>query len=261
MFRFESFGSGSSGNSYYLQTEEGGIFIDAGVGIRKLKKYLHEYGVSLGKTRGVLVTHNHVDHVRCLGILNQKEHLPVFLTEEVMAGIKENPVITKKPLKESTHYIEKEKSFEIIGLEVTPFEVPHDSKDNVGYMIKHNETVFCIVTDCGHLTSTIEKYIEQASFLVLESNYDPDMLAHGPYPVFLQNRIRNGYGHLANNLAADIINRHQHHLKRVWLCHLSEKNNTPELALKSAQNALEKDSHVIIEALDRFTPSRLYDLE
>lgn len=261
MFRFESFGSGSSGNSYYLETEEGGLLIDAGVGIRKLKKYFYEYGVSFGKIKGILVTHNHVDHVRCLGILNQKEKLPVYLTRGVLKGIKENPVISKKPLPETTNFIQKEKPFNLIGLEITPFEVPHDSVDNVGYMIRHKDTKFCLVTDCGRWTPTIDKYVSQVSHLVLESNFDADMLAHGPYPLYLQNRIRNGNGHLDNTLAAEVISQHQHHLKHVWLCHLSEKNNTPQKALEASHSVLHADSQLCIEALDRILPSKLYDLE
>jgi len=261
MFKFESFGSGSSGNSYYICTEEGGIIIDAGIAVRKYQKALYEYGISLGKVAGILVTHNHVDHVRCLGLISNKHKLSVYLTKEVMEGIKENPVISKKPEPDLIKYIKKEEIFNILDLEITAMEVPHDSKDCVGYFIKHKDTTFCIITDCGQWTPTIEKYVSQTEYLVLESNYDPHMLATGPYPVFLQNRIRNGHGHLANNQAAEVISRHQHHLKKVWLCHLSEKNNTPQAALATAQEAIAGNENIKIIALPRTSPSSIYELE
>ncbi len=261
MFRFESFGSGSSGNAYYICTEAGAILIDAGVAIRRFQKDMRNYGASLGKVAGILVTHNHVDHVRCLGILNNKHEIPVYLTDLTMQGIKENPVITKKPNTANSHIIEKDKSFRILDLEITPFEVPHDSKDCVGYFIRHGATTFCIVTDCGNWTDTIDKYVAQAEHIVLESNYDPIMLSSGPYPIFLQNRIRNGHGHLSNDQAAEVIKQHQHHLKNIWLCHLSEKNNTPQAALESACSALCENSTTKITALSRITPSNFFDLE
>lgn len=260
MLYFESFGSGSSGNLYYIKTEEGAFFIDAGVGIRKLKKYLREYGISLGQIDGILVTHNHVDHVRSLGLLNQKDHLTVYMTRGVRDGIMENPVITRKPLTETSVIIEKQKPFTLAGAEITAFEVPHDSKDNVGYLIRHNNVAFCIVTDCGQWTREIEDHVSQATHLVVESNYDRLMLSQGPYPARLQHRISNGYGHFENALAADVIRRHQHHLRHVWLCHLSENNNTPRLALQSARAALNENSLLPIDVLDRTLPSRLFQL-
>lgn len=260
MFRFQSFGSGSSGNSYLIQVEDSVIMIDAGIGIRKLQKAYREYGHNLANTKAILVTHRHVDHARCLGLLNVKHRIHAYMTEVTMQGIADNPAITKKPERASTTFIHSEESFNIGSLEITPFDVPHDSKGNVGYFIKHGDTRFCLVTDCGTYTPLIEKYVSQATHLVLESNYDPHMLATGPYPIYLQNRIKGGFGHLANGMAAEIIGKHAPHLKHVWLCHLSEKNNTPQLALESALGAVPPDSLPIV-ALNRTSPSQLFKIE
>ena len=261
MLRFESFGSGSSGNLYYLESPEGAVLIDAGVGIRKIKKYFREYGIKICKIKGIIVTHNHMDHVRCLGILNEKDGMPVYLTEKTFEGIKENPAITKKPKKETTTFIEKNKPFTLAGMEICAFNVPHDSKDNVGYHIKYGETSFCLVTDCGHWTEEIDAYVGNSSYLVLESNYDTLLLERGPYPKKLKNRITNGNGHLSNKTASEIIAQHQHHLKKVWLCHLSEKNNTLQHALTSAKENLNDDKKEIVEVLTRTLPSKMFEFE
>lgn len=258
MVQFESFGSGSSGNLYYIKSDKGALLIDAGIGIRKMRKFFREYGIRMSDIKGVLVTHNHMDHVRCLGILNQKDNLPVYMTAKVFDGIKENPAINKKPLLDKTTIIEKEKPFELSGFEIHAFEVPHDSKDNVGYFLKKDEIAFCIVTDCGSWTNDIEKYVSKATYLVLESNYDTKMLEEGPYSKKLKLRISNSNGHLSNEVASTIIQRHQSHLKHIWLCHLSEKNNTPEKALMSAKKVLYEDKKEIVETLSRTTPSKLY---
>lgn len=262
MFSFQSIGSGSSGNSYYLQTDAGALMIDAGVAIRKLRKQMHEYGLSVGRLAGVLVTHHHIDHTRSLGILNQKDGLHIYMTEKTKNGIMYNPSITKKPSAERTTIIRQAEPFALLDMQITPFDVPHDSKDNTGFLICHGSTRLCIVTDCGHWTEEVERYVSQATHLVLESNYDPEMLAHGPYPVMLQNRIRNGNGHLSNQQAAEVIRRHCHHLSNIWLCHLSEKNNTPQLAMQAATEALAAaGGNARLVALDREKPSRQYDLE
>ena len=239
------------------------MLIDAGIAIRKFRKQTHEYGLSLGKVAGILITHHHIDHVRALGILNHKDGIPVYMTELTKKGIACNPAITKKPDPGRTTIIQPAQTLSLIDLQITPFGVPHDSKDNSGYFIRHGNTNFCIVTDCGKWTDEIEHYVSQATHLVLESNYDPDMLARGPYPAMLQNRIRSGKGHLSNPQAAEIITRHANHLHNIWLCHLSEQNNTPELALASAREALASCGNTTTElvALSREKPSSLYKLE
>ena len=252
MIKFQSFGSGSSGNLYHITTDQGQIFIDAGIPIRKLRKLFREHGVSPAKVDGILVTHDHADHVRSVGALNKKEGIDVYATLLVSEGIKSNPAISQKPLREKTHAITKGDPFFLAGMKIVAFEVPHDSHDNVGYLVTYGDTRLCIVTDCGKPTEEIEHHISQASQLVLESNYDKDMLENGPYPLRLKRRITNGYGHLSNDLAAEIIHRHCHHLKKVWLCHISDNNNSPELALAATKKM---SGNIAIVALDREKPS------
>ena len=168
--------------------------IDAGIAERRLRKLTQQYGMTLGKVAAVLVTHHHIDHVRALAGLNQKENIPVYMTEETKKGIFINRHITKKPRLEDITTFYWGNTFRLLDMNITPFSVPHDSRDNSGFLITHDSVRLCIVTDCGHWTDEIESHVSQATHLVLESNYDPLMLARGPYPLILQDRIRGRRG-------------------------------------------------------------------
>ena len=261
-YKFFSLGSGSSGNCYYLGTKEYGILIDAGVGIRTVKKTLTEYGISFNKIIGVLVTHDHSDHIKTIGCLGDKFNIPVYATESVHAGIKRSRYVQAELLA-SRRIIEKDKPFSINGFEITPFEVPHDSIENVGYHIRLDNQVFVLITDIGCITPTIKEYTQLANHLVIETNYDEEMLEQGRYPFFLKKRISSGMGHLSNRLSADFIASIYHDkMENIWLCHLSQENNHPDLAYKTVEEALKKKGiipgrHVKLETLSRYKASGL----
>lgn len=265
MFRFLSFGSGSSGNSYYIQTDEGGFLIDAGVAIRRFYRYLTAYRINPQSIRSIFLTHDHSDHVKCAGMFATKYNLPVFATEDTWKGICANPTIRNKTMPELRHVLNKKVPVECCGCYLTPFEVPHDSCDNVGYSIEYGGHHLCIVTDAGHVTGEILDYVSQADDLILEANYDEEMLRTGSYPFYLKQRIKGSEGHLSNEEAADIIYQNSSHLNGVWLCHLSENNNTPEKALSTVLNHLQengidaKDSPAV-HVLKRLCPSEFFDL-
>lgn len=261
-YRFFSLGSGSSGNCYYLGTDKYGILIDAGVGIRTVKKTLKEYGIGLDKIAGVLVTHDHADHIKTISCLGDKFAIPVYTTQTIHEGIKRNRYINAS-LITSTRVIEKEKAFNLIDFEITAFEVPHDSIDNVGYRICFDDQVFVLITDVGRITETIHQYARGANHLVMEANYDELMLRNGRYPIYLKNRIMSGTGHLSNDLAAQFIaDIHHDKMTNIWLCHLSQDNNSPDLAYKTVEESLRlkgiitgRDIH--LESLSRFKASGL----
>lgn len=261
-YKFFSLGSGSSGNCYYLGTKEYGILIDAGVGIRTVKKTLTEYGISFNKIIGVLVTHDHSDHIKTIGCLGDKFNIPVYATESVHAGIKRSRYVQAELLA-SRRIIEKDKPFSINGFEITPFEVPHDSIENVGYHIRLDNQVFVLITDIGCITPTIKEYTQLANHLVIETNYDEEMLEQGRYPFFLKKRISSGMGHLSNRLSADFIASIYHDkMENIWLCHLSQDNNHPDLAYKTVEEALKKKGiipgrYVKLETLSRYKASGL----
>lgn len=237
---FLSFGSGSSGNCYYLRYADYAILIDLGVGVRRFLKDFSAYGCKLPHVQAALLTHDHLDHVRAAGNLSRKLHWPVYATEKVFAGINRNPVIRNKIPQENVRVITHGTPFTLGPFLIEPFPVPHDASDNTGYFITCGDTSFCLITDIGAVTPEITRHVARAQYLVIESNYDPDMLASGPYPFPLQQRIRGGLGHLSNPQCAALLRQHVNPeiLRGLWLCHLSQENNRPDLAARTVQQAL-----------------------
>ena len=167
MLKFFCLGSGSSGNCYFLFTDDFGILIDAGIGIRNIKKHFRTYGLSLDQINAVLVTHDHADHIKAIGNLAKDYDLPVYATAEVHEGMNRNYCMTTKLDPEHTRYIVKEQPFRLGQFEITPFEVPHDSTDNVGFSITCGQVNFCLITDVGHISENIPPYLQKANYLVL----------------------------------------------------------------------------------------------
>lgn len=266
MLKFLCLGSGSSGNCYYLSCNNNAILIDAGLGIRTIKKTLKDKNLPFESIRAVFVTHDHADHIKCVGVLGEKYNIPVYSTQMVHQGIRKSYCVTEKLTANHIKFIEKEETISFLNFCITAFEVPHDGTDNVGYCIKCDDKTFCFLTDLGHITSTAENYIEKADYLIMEANYEDEMLKEGPYPQYLKDRIAGPNGHMSNHDTACFLAEHlQEHLKHVWLCHLSKDNNHPELAFKAVE--MEMRSHGIIIGKDlqvtplkRTTPSDLYEL-
>lgn len=262
-----SLGSGSSGNCYYLGTDKCGILIDAGIGIRSIKKIFKETGLSLDSIRAVFITHDHADHIKAVGHLAGKYNIPVYATPETHYGISRSYCMTEKLDKDHTYFIEKEKVVVVEDFEVTSFEVPHDGTDNVGYCITVDGKTFSFLTDIGHITDTAARYIAKADYLILEANYDRTMLEMGPYPYHLKERIAGPNGHMCNKEMADYIATHMpEKLKYLWLCHLSKDNNHPELAYKTVEIVLRENGILVgqdlqVIPLKRTVPSELYCFE
>jgi len=267
MMKFISFGSGSSGNCYLLTTPNDALLIDLGVGLRGLKKDFRNYGLSLSMVHHVLITHDHADHIKSVGSFSHDYNIPVYATREVHVGINRNYCITQKISSELARVIEKGKTYQIGDFSVSPFGVPHDSSDNVGYFIEAEGTNFCVMTDVGTVTDEMKEYIRRARHLVIEANHDEEMVASGPYPQFLKTRILSQTGHLSNrNCALALIENMTEDLHNVWLCHLSEENNHPELARKTVESLL-RDYGIIagvdiqLEVLKRNSPTGVFELE
>jgi phosphoribosyl 1,2-cyclic phosphodiesterase len=261
-----SLGSGSSGNCYYLGTDTYGILIDAGIGIRTIKKTLKETGIAMDSIKAVFVTHDHADHIKAVGNLGEKMGIPIYSTREIHVGINKSYCMTEK-LKTSARFLEKECPMELGDFTVEAFEVPHDGTDNVGYCIAVDGKIFVFLTDLGEITPTAARYIRRANYLIIEANYDEEMLRMGTYPQYLKERIASRVGHLSNATTARFLADHfTDHLHSIWLCHLSKDNNHPALAYKTVEmELLQKDivvgRDVQLVALKRSTPSELYTFE
>jgi len=264
--RFLSLSSGSSGNCYFLGTENYGILFDAGISTRHLRKILKENGIGLEQIMAVFITHEHTDHIRSVGGLGEKYGIPIYATEKVHNGI-DNSFFTEEKLYTSRRIIEKEIDIYIKDFKITAFDVPHDANDCVGYMVMYKQHKFVLMTDIGHINEKAGEYIRIANHLIVEANYDREMLLNGKYPDFLKERISNGTGHLCNSEIAEYLAANfDLHLKNIWLCHLSKENNHPELAYKTVEMAMQQygiriGKDVNLVALKRTTPSEMFILE
>lgn len=239
MMQFFSFGSGSCGNCYYISNGEDAVLIDAGVGVRRMKRDIFSFNVQTQFLKGLLITHDHADHVKAAGMLSSSMSLPVYTTQKIHEGMLHNYHVTKKVQPEWVRNIEKEQTFYIGALRVTAFDIPHDSTENVGYEIADGDEVFCLMTDIGAPTDTVCEHVRRCNHLVIEANYDPEMLSMGPYPPHLKKRITSGTGHMSNFQTAEVLAKNFHEqLRDVWLCHLSGENNHPELARKTVEMQL-----------------------
>jgi len=262
--RFMSLGSGSSGNCYYLGTDSYGILIDAGIPVRTIKKTLKDVGIGLESIRAIFVTHDHADHIKSVGPLGQHSFIPVYATAKIHEGINRSYCVTEK-LNACVRYLEKQQPMQLLDFTIESFEVPHDGTDNVGYCISIDGKTFCFVTDLGEITPLVASYISRANYLIIESNYDEEMLRMGPYPEHLKARISSGTGHLSNQVTSAFIAKHiDENLKYIFLCHLSKDNNHPDLAYKTTELAL-RDCGIVVGkdvqlcALRRNVPTQLYE--
>lgn len=258
MIRFISLSSGSAGNCYFLGNEEKGILIDAGVSLRYMKKAFLGVGLDYDSFNSILVTHDHMDHIRNLGSYCKRIMKAVYATPTLLAA----RTMASDYVRACAHPLEEGAWNEIDGFMVRYFVVPHDATQTVGYAIMIDGHKFVIMTDIGRMTEEAVAFAQQADTVVVESNYDMDMLISGPYTHDLKMRICQGNGHLSNDECAQAIKRFWHPgLRNLFLCHLSENNNTPDLAYRSAEKALaelgvEKGT-VNLRTLPRRTPSPL----
>ncbi|MBQ1613633.1 MAG: MBL fold metallo-hydrolase [Selenomonas sp.] len=224
--------SGSKGNAVFVEMDGTKLLIDAGISATKIKKGLASFGVEASDLDGVLITHEHRDHVAGLVTLCKWYHLPIYTRSGTIANMKERSSIPAEcfcPIGER---------FSVKGLQVEAFNIPHDAAEPVGYRLWGRKNV-TIATDLGFVTSSVQAALEGADVLILESNHDPEVLKQGAYPWPLKRRILSNRGHLANSDAAWALIRMQKRPEKVFLAHLSEENNRPELAETTVQSILE----------------------
>lgn len=263
---FKSFSSGSCGNCYYLGVEDEkggrqGVLIDAGVSLRRVKKELASEGLGLNDFSAILVTHDHMDHIRSLASFCKHLGKPVWATAELHKALAHH-IITHEYIGPCRRILQKGAWNQVVEgmVMVRYFEVPHDATQTVGFAIQLAGKNYVHITDCGRMTTEALSFCSQAQTVVLESNYDTQMLLEGPYPKELKDRILNGNGHMSNDESAQAIRTFAHKgLENLFLCHLSENNNTPEKAYECAKAALEDTEfqNIRLQTLPRRTPSAL----
>ena len=239
-FHFVSFGSGSSGNCAFLGNENGGVLIDAGVDPDHVYHDLEANGIKLSSVKGILLTHDHADHIRyAYKIVRENKHMRIYCTPRLMGGLLRHHNVSRR-IKDYQVSIFKEIPFFLAGMKITAFDTSHDAIDNMGFSFEAGGSNFVVATDMGIITERAAHYMQQARYLMIESNYDRNMLDTGRYPEYLKARVRGEKGHLDNEVAAQFVASHYHDgLDWVFLCHLSNDNNTPAIACKAMTQALE----------------------
>lgn len=232
--------SGSKGNCILIHDEDTSLLIDMGISTRRLKQELTKLNMCIEDIDGVLLTHEHNDHVRGLKMLSKKYKLPIYSRS---ATFKALPFLADIPL-ECCHALSQDK-LRLGNLNINSFSISHDAADPVGYFICDTKTKqkFTIATDLGYVSNTVTEAMENSTAIVLEANHDLNLLQTGPYPWNLKRRILGPKGHLANNTAAQAINRLQARPQQIILAHLSEKNNSPSVAFDTISQSLAQNHH------------------
>lgn len=229
------FASGSGGNCLLLSDGSTHVLVDAGISMRRIEASLREAGIEMSDITGVLITHEHSDHISGLKMLLKYHQVPVYAPHTVanhMRGMLPN-------IDGSLNIIEVGSVFELGSLRVRAFHTPHDTDESVGYRFSGTSS-FAIATDMGHVTDEVLDGLTGAETVLIESNHDIDMLSYGPYPVYLKRRILSDRGHLSNKDCAVLARRlAENGTTRIILGHLSKENNTPETALSESRAALD----------------------
>ena len=230
MLQVSILASGSKGNSVYVELDGVRLLVDAGISAARITKGLRARGIEPQSLDAVLVTHEHIDHVRGLKTLAKQYHLPILATRGTLAGIDGGAAFEDDMRSISD-------AFMIGNVTVQPFATSHDAAEPCGFRIKGSHCC-TVATDLGVVTDTVQDAMEGADVLVLEANHDADLLRQGSYPWPLKRRILSNRGHLANGDAAWALTRMKKHPRKVYLAHLSEENNRPALARDTVHDIL-----------------------
>ena len=228
--------SGSNGNCIYLETQSTRLLIDAGISARQATARLAATGRDIQTVDALLVTHDHSDHTRSMGTYHRKFNIPVVVTQKTLAAICSR---SKQGRLSNIHSFVSGESIQMGELAVESIRTPHDSVDGVAFVLDDGVSRIGIFTDLGHIFTGLNEALATLDAVVIESNYDPQMLENGLYPEHLKQRIRGPGGHLSNEESAELLSQvDRGRLQWACLAHLSEKNNCPEVALNTHRELL-----------------------
>ena len=230
-----SIASGSSGNCIYVGSEHTHILIDAGISKKKIEEGLEKIGIPGEDLDGILVTHEHSDHIQGLGVFSRKYKTPIYATKGTLSGIENYKSLGKMP-EGLFHPIQSDEEFVLGELTIKPFALSHDAIEPTGYRIEKNEKAVAVVTDLGNYDKYIVENLKDVNALVLEANHDVHMVEVGPYPYPLKRRVLGEQGHLSNELSGRLLCDILHDdLGCVMLGHLSKENNYARLAYETVK--------------------------
>lgn len=240
MISFCSLASGSSGNAQYIGNNNTKLLLDAGLSGKYIQAGLEGIGIDAKDLDGILVTHEHSDHIKGIGVLMRRFNVPLYVTEGTWKGMEKK--IGKVNI-EDVHIIKNDDRFTIKDIEVKAYPVSHDANDPVGYTFQNGSGKIGVITDLGHYTEEILSEIRTCDLVMLEANHDVEMLQMGSYPYYLKRRILSEVGHLSNEMsgeiACDIVRNGK--AKNILLGHLSRENNFPDLAYETVRAIMESE--------------------
>jgi phosphoribosyl 1,2-cyclic phosphodiesterase len=227
-------GSGSSGNCTFVAAGRARILVDAGFSCREITKRLVGIGERTDSIQGILITHEHSDHIGGLARLAKKHRIPVYISARTRAALPPNTDLT------AVETIEPGKPFVIEDLNVEPFSIPHDAVDPIAFRLSAEGLCVAVATDLGYLPENVKYHLRGCHLMVIESNHDIEMLRNGPYPWYVKERVWSRTGHLSNKGLGDFLRQdYDGAAQVVVLAHLSEQNNHPQIARMEATAALE----------------------
>lgn len=228
-----SIASGSSGNCIFVGSRNTNLLIDAGISAKRIEYGLCDIDILPDTIQGILITHEHSDHISGLGILARKYHIPIYATYETARALQQIKSLGDIP-EELYNYVQPNSTFHINDILVEPFSTSHDASNPVCYTVQSEGQKIGIATDLGKYDDYIVSMLKDSDLLFVEANHDVNMLMVGKYPYYLKQRILGDRGHLSNDTSADLISKLLHPgLKQIMLAHLSKENNYEELAYET----------------------------
>jgi phosphoribosyl 1,2-cyclic phosphodiesterase len=259
--RLCSLSSGSSGNCIFVGNDSSGVLVDCGVSGKEILKNLNSIGVCTSTIKAVVVTHEHSDHIKSVGIISRKLGIPIYANINTWNNMS---AFIGEIKAENIRYFSVGEELEIGGIDIKTFSIPHDAADPVGFCFFEGNKKVSIATDLGYFSDTVRENISGSEMVMLESNHDIEMLKVGRYPYFLKRRILSEHGHLSNEAAGHAVYELlQTGVKEVLLGHLSKENNFPELAYETVKGILEEEKvkvneDIKLDLAPRSSVSRCY---
>ena len=233
--RLCSIASGSSGNCIYVGSDKTHLLVDTGISKKRIDEGLAQLEVKPEELSGILITHEHADHIQGLGVFSRKYGIPIYATKGTLRGITEYKCLGKMP-EGLYHEVQVDSVFKIGDLEVRPFSISHDANEPSGFRIENGSKSIAVATDLGIYDDYIVENLKNLNAIVLEANHDVHMVEVGPYPYPLKQRVLGRLGHLSNELTGRLLCNILHgDLKHVILGHLSKENNYEELARETVK--------------------------
>ena len=256
--------SGSIGNAVVIEHEKESILIDCGVSFKKFDELISQTSLDISKVKHILVTHEHSDHIKGVGVTSRKLNLRIWATEKTADAIYKRGILKERD--QEVNYVEKYKGYEISGFKIIPFPLSHDANDPVGYIIEREGKKVVYITDTGYVSKKVMESVKGANLYIMELNHNVEMLQMCNRPWSLKQRILSDYGHLSNEDGAYVFSKMvSDNTQHVFLSHISQEANRPDLALMTMKETLRENkvdvSRLSIHLTYPMRPSHVVDLE